>query len=175
MTARTAALSLFVISLLATAAEARCPTGQAGSGGMCMPCGSEQYVAGNACRTCPEGFTTTSARTGCKKAPAVNSACTAPGYAKQGGMCMPCGEQQAVIGGACKTCPAGFSPTSARNGCKKEAAAPQNTSCTRQRGYVMQGGMCQPCAAEHYVAGGQCRECPAGFITTSTRTGCKRR
>ena len=60
MPARAAATTLFLISLFfAAAAEAKCKPGSAPQqASMCAPCGEEQYVAGDRCRTCPEGFTT---------------------------------------------------------------------------------------------------------------------
>ena len=54
----------------------------------------------------------------------------------------------------------------------KAAAAKGN--CTG-KGLSMQGGMCLPCDRDWYVAGGSCRECPAGFVTNSQRNGCKKR
>ena len=169
------AASFCLLALLAApAAQAKCEKGEVSSGGLCIPCNDNQYVAGGRCRTCAEGFTTTAARTGCKKLPASSGGCKEKGTAMQGGMCMPCGNQQYVMKNQCRSCPKGFTTNPARSGCTK-VVEPKAQKC-KNKGEATVGGMpCFPCGEEQYVAGGFCRDCPKGFTTTKARTGCKKK
>src|SRR5438105_1860993 len=111
-----ASLGLFVL-LSAPAAFAKCKKGEVSDAGMCMRCPSQQYVEGNTCKSCPEGFTTTTARNGCKKKPVESGLCKTKGYGKQGGMCMPCHDAEYVAKNVCRSCPEGFTTNKARTGC----------------------------------------------------------